>query len=72
LDNIDIDVPRKPDSSFEPITLYKESVEILMSIPGIGMITAMELLLELQDISRFQRAYQLAAYRLDIVSVYKC
>ena len=33
-----------------------------MSIPGIGMIAAMELLLELQDISRFQRADQLAAY----------
>ena len=42
--------------------LYKQRVEILMTIPGIGMIAAMELLLELQDISRFQRADQLAAY----------
>ena len=42
--------------------LYKERVEILTTIPGIGMIAAMELLLELQDISRFQRADQLAAY----------
>jgi len=42
--------------------LYKERVEILMTIPGIGMIAAMELLLELQDIGRFQRADQLAAY----------
>jgi transposase len=42
--------------------LYKERVEILMTIPGIGMIAAMELLLELQDIKRFQRADQLAAY----------
>ena len=42
--------------------LYKERVKILMTIPGIGMIAAMELLLELQDITRFQRADQLAAY----------
>ena len=42
--------------------LYRERVEILMTIPGVGMIAAMELLLELQDIHRFQRADQLAAY----------
>jgi len=42
--------------------LYKKRVEILMTIPGIGIIAAMELLLELQDLSRFQRADQLAAY----------
>jgi transposase len=42
--------------------LYRERVELLMTIPGIGIIAAMELLLELQDISRFQRADQLAAY----------
>jgi transposase len=42
--------------------LYKERVEILTTIPGIGMIAAMELLLELQDIKRFQRADELAAY----------
>ena len=30
--------------------------------PGIGVISAMELLLELQDVSRFRRAEQLAAY----------
>jgi transposase len=42
--------------------LYKQRVEILTTIPGIGMIAAMELLLELQDITRFQRADQLAAY----------
>ena len=41
---------------------YKERVEILVTIPGIGMIAAMELLLELQDVNRFQRADQLAAY----------
>ncbi len=42
--------------------LYQEQVEILQSIPGIGVISAMELLLELQDVSRFRRAEQLAAY----------
>jgi transposase len=42
--------------------LYKERVEILTTIPGIGTVAAMELLLELQDINRFQRADQLAAY----------
>ena len=42
--------------------LYRKRVEILQSIPGIGVISAMELLLELQDVSRFRRAEQLAAY----------
>jgi transposase len=44
------------------IERYRKRVEILQSIPGIGLISAMELLLELQDISRFRRAEQLAAY----------
>lgn len=42
--------------------LYKEKVDILCSIPGVGIITAMEILLELQDVSRFRSAEQLAAY----------
>ena len=42
--------------------LYKKRVAILITIPGIGIIAAMELLLEIQDLSRFQRADQLAAY----------
>jgi transposase len=41
---------------------YRKRVEILSSIPGIGVITAMEILLELQDVARFRRADQLAAY----------
>ncbi|NIS69466.1 MAG: IS110 family transposase [Proteobacteria bacterium] len=41
---------------------YRERVEILRSIPGIGLIAAMELLVELQDVGRFRRAEQLAAY----------
>ena len=43
-------------------SLYRERVKILTSIPGLGLITAMEILLELQDVSRFRRADQLAAY----------
>ena len=43
-------------------TLYKNRVKILQSIPGVGLIAAMEILLELQDIKRFRRADQLAAY----------
>ena len=42
--------------------LYKERVKILRTVPGIGLIAAMELLLELQEMERFRRADQLAAY----------
>jgi len=41
---------------------YRERVGILRSIPGIGLIGAMEMLLELQDVERFGKADQLAAY----------
>jgi len=41
---------------------YRERVKILRSVPGIGLIAAMEILLELQDVGRFPRADQLAAY----------
>ena len=41
---------------------YEDRVDILCSIPGIGWLSAMEMLLELQDVSRFQNADQLAAY----------
>ena len=44
------------------LPLYRDRVKILCSIPGIGILTAMEILLELQDFSRFRRAQQLAAY----------
>jgi transposase len=43
------------------ISIYRKRLKISQSIPGIGMISAMELLLELQDVSRFRRAEQLAA-----------
>lgn len=41
---------------------YQERVNILTSIPGIGVLTAMELLLELIDMERFSKPEQLAAY----------
>ena len=44
------------------LPLYRDRVIILCSIPGIGILTAMEILLKLQDVSRFRRAEQLAAY----------
>ena len=44
------------------LPLYRDRIKILCSIPGIGILTAMEILSELQDVSRFQRAEELAAY----------
>lgn len=41
---------------------YRESVARLRTVPGIGLLTAMELLLELGDFTRFRRSSQLAAY----------
>jgi transposase len=43
-------------------TSYKERVWIMCSIPGIGLLSAMEILVELQDFTRFKRSDQLAAY----------
>lgn len=44
------------------IETYRERVKILKSVPGVGLISAMEILLELQGVGRFQRSDQLAAY----------
>jgi len=41
---------------------YQERVKILRSTPGIGLISSMEYLLELQNVERFQRGNRLAAY----------
>ncbi len=41
---------------------YRGKVELLTSLPGIGRLTAMEILTELGDISRFSRADKLSAY----------
>ena len=42
--------------------LYRDRVTLLRTAPGVGLITAMEFLLELQDVRRFRRSEQLAAY----------
>ncbi len=44
------------------VDMYRDRVKILRSVPGIGLIAAMEYLLELQDVERFRRSKQLAAY----------
>jgi transposase len=41
---------------------YGEKVRWLTSLPGVGVLTAMELLVELGDITRFDRAEHVAAY----------
>lgn len=57
-----IDKQTKLLKKLAQLPLYRERVEILRSIPGIGIIGSMEILLELQNVSRFKRADQLAAY----------
>ncbi|MDJ0915811.1 MAG: IS110 family transposase, partial [Desulfobacterales bacterium] len=57
-----IDKQTKLLKQLAQLKLYHGRVKILCSIPGIGILTAMEILLELQDISRFRRPEQLAAY----------
>ncbi len=59
---VQIDKQTKLLQELSETPMYRERVKILLSIPGIGLISAMELLLELQDVSRFRRAEQLAAY----------
>ncbi len=54
-----VDVQLKTISKEE---YYQKDVAILKSIPGIGDLTAIELLLELQDVKRFSSGDKLAAY----------
>jgi transposase len=41
---------------------YARRVELLTSMPGVGVLSAMEILTELQDVSRFATADQTAAF----------
>lgn len=41
---------------------YASKVKLLKSIPGIGALSAMEILVEIQDMSRFETADELAAF----------
>ena len=41
---------------------YAHRGQLLTSIPGIGVLSAIEMLVELQDVRRFKSADQLAAF----------
>ena len=41
---------------------YRKRVQLLRSVPGIGILIAMEILVEIQDMARFKRAEELASY----------
>ena len=41
---------------------YGKRVKLLRTIPGVGILSAMEILVELQDVSRFSTADQIAAF----------
>lgn len=41
---------------------YAEKVQLLKSVPGIGTLIALEMLVELQDVRRFKSADRLASY----------
>jgi len=41
---------------------FIESMQLIMSVPGIGIITGISFLTEINDISRFRNADQLASY----------
>ena len=41
---------------------YRQRLKLLCSVPGIGTLIGMEILVELQDVERFKRAEELASY----------
>jgi len=41
---------------------YRQKLKLLKSVPGIGTLIAMEILVELADIERFEKADELASY----------
>jgi transposase len=41
---------------------YRQRLKLLCSVPGIGTLIGMELLVELQEVERFKRAEELASY----------
>ncbi len=42
--------------------LFSESLRLLMTVPGIGITTGIAFITEIDDIKRFNNAYQLASY----------
>jgi transposase len=41
---------------------YRDRIKLLCTAPGIGRLTAIEILVELQDISRFESSEEIASY----------
>ena len=41
---------------------YRQRLKLLCSVPGIGTLIGMEILVELQDVERFKRPEELASY----------
>jgi len=48
--------------SLSETPVYEERMKILRTMPGMGLVSSMEYLLELQDLERFRRGTQLPAY----------
>lgn len=44
------------------IDKYKQKITLIRSVPGIGLITGMEILSELQDFARFKTSEEIASY----------
>ncbi len=41
---------------------YREKVKLLRTVPGVGLLTGMEVLVELQDVKRFRSSEEIASY----------
>ena len=50
------------EKSLHPVLIPNDDIQHLLAVPGIGKLTAIELLVELQDMSRFTSAEGLASY----------
>jgi len=44
------------------IDKYRERINLIRSIPGVGLLTGMEILVELQDFTRFKTSEEIASY----------
>jgi transposase len=44
------------------IEKYKQRIKLIRTVPGIGLITGMEILVELQNVERFKTSREIASY----------
>jgi transposase len=58
----EVDTQRRLIYELAQTERYREHVRLLRTIPGVGILTAMEFLVELQDVRRFGTGDKLAAY----------